>query len=286
MNNSANRDNEISGNTNRNHHKKQDSNVKKWCFTLNNYTKEEYSYIVLQFDTLALKYIIGKEVGECGTPHLQGYVNFHKKARLTALKKLNTRLHWEKARDEANSIIYCAKDNDYILKGIKMYELRKVEPYNGEDLPTKDELYEWQNVLLDILNKPADSRAIFWYWENVGCVGKTMFAKYLGFHHNALICQKGKYSDIMNMAFNHPKLEIMIIDVPRSSGNSVSYNAIETIKSGIIVNTKYETGQKFIKIPHIIIFANFPPDESQLSEDRWNIVNIERKFNENKKREC
>ena len=58
----------------------------------------------------------------------------------------------------------------------------------------------------------------------------------------------------------------------------MSYDAIESIKSGIIFNSKYETGQKMINPPHIIVFSNFLPDVSKLSEDRWNIKLI----NENK----
>ena len=148
--------------------------------------------------------------------------------------------------------------------------------YVGQDLPIKDQLYSWQKDILDVIKLPAHPRTVHWYWEDIGGAGKTDFAKYLGYHHNALLCQKGKYSDIMNAAYNHEDLDIFIIDVPRNSMNKVSYNAIESIKGGIIVNTKYETGQKFIEKPHVFIFANCAPDETQLSADRWNIVRIER----------
>lgn len=42
--------------------------AKHWCFTINNYTVEETTPNPIQFTYL----VIGKEVGENNTPHLQG----------------------------------------------------------------------------------------------------------------------------------------------------------------------------------------------------------------------
>ena len=79
--NRANRDGE-KGNTKLS--PKQDNQAKRWCFTLNNYTEDDLKNLELGFDRD--KFIIGKEVGENGTPHLQGYVNLEVKQRLTELK--------------------------------------------------------------------------------------------------------------------------------------------------------------------------------------------------------
>lgn len=82
--------------------------MRHWCFTLNNYTDEE----VEQFKGFGCRYIVfGFEIGEeCGTPHLQGYIEFEGTKRLSAMKKLNGRANWgirygsrERARD------YCKK---------------------------------------------------------------------------------------------------------------------------------------------------------------------------------
>ena len=48
------------------------------------------------------------EVGESGTPHLQGFVYF-KNARV--MPKWNKRIHWERAKHIAKAIEYCHKED-------------------------------------------------------------------------------------------------------------------------------------------------------------------------------
>lgn len=86
---------------------------KSWCFTLNNYNDDEYNNI-LDWDKNYL--VLGKEVGEEGTPHLQGCITFKKAKRLTALKKLNARIHWEPAKELEAARNYCMKDGDYVIQ--------------------------------------------------------------------------------------------------------------------------------------------------------------------------
>lgn len=85
--------------------------ARSFCFTLNNYTLNEYEEL-LNCDCRYI--IIGKEIGENQTPHLQGYVEFGKPRKLGGLKKINNRCHWEVrfgTRDQARE--YCKKENDY-----------------------------------------------------------------------------------------------------------------------------------------------------------------------------
>lgn len=89
---------------------KQQSACKRWCFTLNNYNNEEISTIIQYFHDNECKYIFGKEQGVEGTPHLQGYLEHSKRTRMTELKKINNRIHWEIARgSKEDNIKYCSK---------------------------------------------------------------------------------------------------------------------------------------------------------------------------------
>ena len=90
--------------------------------------------------------------------------------------------------------------------------------------------------------------------------------------HKVLFCNGGKYTDIMNLVFNQDmdNTNAVFFDIPRSHKGSISYASLESIKNGMVCNTKYETGTKIFNSPHLFIFANFPPEKMEdLSEDRW-----------------
>lgn len=76
-----------------------------WCYTINNYTDDEID----KLKVLTVKmHRCAKEVGENGTPHLQGAITFERTYRMAALKKLFPRAHWKpgKTCDPEN---YCIK---------------------------------------------------------------------------------------------------------------------------------------------------------------------------------
>ncbi|ABI54257.1 replication-associated protein [Finch circovirus] len=94
----------------------RESPCKRWCFTLNNPTEEEIERVKNLSPSEYHYAIVGKEKGEQGTPHLQGFLHLKKKQRLKQMKELIPRAHFERARgsDEDNEQ-YCGKEGDVIL---------------------------------------------------------------------------------------------------------------------------------------------------------------------------
>jgi len=87
-----------------------------WCFTLNNPDNTVDNYEKIQTDAAYL--IVGKEVGEEGTPHHQGYVYFKTKKSLKQMKVYVPRAHWETQKGSFEQAIeYCKKDEDFIEFG-------------------------------------------------------------------------------------------------------------------------------------------------------------------------
>lgn len=92
-----------------------------WCFTLNNPTPAE----ILKIDELSTPerrvdegvffLVYGRELGEAGTPHLQGYIEFRARKRLSAAKKaVGERAHLEPRRGTFwEAYEYCVKDGDF-----------------------------------------------------------------------------------------------------------------------------------------------------------------------------
>ena len=87
---------------------------KHWVFTLNNPPLSDPEYQAI-FQRLPCSYIcFQREVGQQGTPHLQGYLEANKRIRITGLKKFQglQTAHFEKrrgTREEARD--YCLKSD-------------------------------------------------------------------------------------------------------------------------------------------------------------------------------
>jgi len=87
--------------------------ARNWVFTLNNYSVDEKEH--LHGNQSKFKYLIyGEEIGESGTPHLQGFVSFHKKQVLSTVRNIvSPRAHYEIARTIAEAINYCKKEGNF-----------------------------------------------------------------------------------------------------------------------------------------------------------------------------
>jgi len=85
--------------------------MSRCCFTLNNYTEQEY----LALQNLPVKWlIIGKELGENGTPHLQGAFVIGKQVAFSTVKTWPglSRAHLEPMRGTPqDSLAYCSKQD-------------------------------------------------------------------------------------------------------------------------------------------------------------------------------
>lgn len=234
-----------------------------WCGTLHGYEALGMLVIENRLKEICKKYLLGKEMcPTTGRKHLQMFFVCKKAMRLSELK-IPGKPHLEPCRaDEETNVKYCSKDGIVISYGFP------------KPIWTISNLYPWQQEVVDYINTEPDGRTIRWYWEPTGNVGKSALVKYLVVKHKVLFCQGGKESDIMNLVFNQDmdSCNTVIFDIPRAHGGNVSYAALENIKNGLICNTKYETGYKVFNYPHVICFANFPPEkEHLLSADKWDI---------------
>jgi len=248
---------------------KQISPALRWCFTFNNYTDEDYSSIVLILRANCSKWIIGKEVGEEGTPHLQGFLRFKKKQRPLGVFKFTSNIHWEKTKgNDDENISYCSKEGNFEGYGIP----KPIKIINPD--------YFWEQEILKIIETEPDDRTIYWYWSKKGNVGKTAFCKYLTVKHGA-IALSGKGADVRNGIVEYSKSKgetphLVLFPIPRSyNSDYLSYESIENIKDMYFYSGKYEGGMICGNSPHLFIFANDEPNYDKLSEDRWRVVEIE-----------
>lgn len=249
---------------------KRPNSAKHWCFTWNNYPSDWHTNFINcgSNGSMFECFVIQEEVGEQGTPHLQGVVRCFKKHRWAEFH-LPKSIHWEVCKNWTASIQYCSKretrraGTQPFTKGVTLpEEIRLINP-----------TYPWEQDILSILQSEPDDRKIYWIFEPIGGAGKSQFAKYIT-HTFGAIPIGGRATDILYAVAKYPS-KIYYYDMPRShSRNHVSYETLEMVKNGVFLSTKYDCATVVRNAPHIFIFANEPPAIDKLSADRWVIKEI------------
>lgn len=254
---------------------KQGIQYYKWFFTFNNYEEGDVTKIRIVFNRLCKKYIFQEETGEKGTKHLQGSISLKVKARITELKKIDDRIHWETTKNAEAADKYCCKEE---TRSGRVFSHEKKKAFVRSS--SKFDAIEPRKDIISIIEKEPDNRTINWVWSDEGGVGKTSTCAYIEHNYEGVCIVNGKGADIKNQVINHIQagndLDVLIINVPRCNENHVSYAAIEEIKDGLIYSGKYEGGFANVEHPHVIVISNFAPEKWKLSEDRWNVVEIKK----------
>lgn len=131
--------------------------------------------------------------------------------------------------------------------------------------------YTWQRDIVAIVAGPADPRKIYWVYDRVGNRGKTYLAKHLVDKYNAYYTNGGKSVDLTYAYQGQP---VVVFDYVRESKDFVGYGVIEQLKNGILMSTKYESVTKRFPVPHVIVFANFEPEDGKFSQDRLHLFKV------------
>lgn len=267
------------------------SRAKYWTMTLNNPTSDERESVRSLGDdmkSIQMEYmVIGNEVGESGTPHLQGFVAFSVRVRMAHLKqKISNRAHYEVAKFPENAATYCKKEGDFYefgelvlrqgkrsdmdmfkddvkSKGMSIKQLREehsvlIAKYpqfcmqyvqdNNDVLDVEPHvLYGWQESLFQELKLPADPRKIIFCVDLVGNSGKSWFCHYTS----------GILPNVQVLLPGRKAdlcmmvdidARIIFLDATRSKqGEYILYDFLEELKNRYIFSSKYHSTLKCLK---------------------------------------
>lgn len=156
-----------------------------------------------------------------------------------------------------------------------LYKMKPKEPKEVLEL----KLRPWQETLYSDLLKKPDDRKIIWYIDRAGAQGKTQFCSWFRAKHDCIILtQMGGGRDaatiIKGFLDRGWDQKCVLVDLPRKAQFHSIYEPIEMIKNGCMTTVKYEGETLEFSHPHVVVFANFPPDMSAMSRDRWVIRDI------------
>jgi len=255
-----------------------------YCFTLNNYTEEQCQKIQSSILKSCRIGFFNKEVGESGTPHLQGYIEFNTKSRPKAVFN-DDKIHWSKAKGNRDqNFKYCSKDCQEEIENISFcHGFKKKVP-----LRILKELRPWQASMVELIDlefTEMDDRHINWLVDVEGCAGKTQFCKYMTQRRKqTMIVTGGGYKDIACVLkgcqdenkFDLNDETVVIFNIPRDSDDQgmISYKALESLKDGLITSSKYESATFVFNSPVVWVLSNNEPELSKLSKDRWKLWTI------------
>lgn len=289
----------------------------RWCYTLNNYTEED----VARLHNVECRYhCFGKEIGENGTPHLQGFIIFNRSIFFNAAKRLiSERCHLEStvASNEAAST-YCKKEGQYFEKGTFAAQGKRSDWDRYTDwvrelgrLPTERELiqhncslfaryqkkcYAIAKAFLPVPNLINDSaprdgwqqrvsglvqegipapRSIYFVVDPLGSSGKSWMCRWAlsKFPDLVQVLRIGKRDDL-SYCIDETK-KVFLFDVPREQMTYLQYSVLESLKDQMIFSPKYESALKILMHPcQVIVFSNEYPNETQLTADRFEIIEV------------
>jgi hypothetical protein len=211
----------------------------------------------------ALEYVEKEDSRELGPWEMGVQPRMGQRTDLTAtLSVIQSHTSW-------NAVVNDASICDVIASRMNWAQaVFLARPAEVELLP---ELRPWQQVLFDELAGAPDRRKVIWYVDEEGAMGKTVLAKHLIGECDAFYSSGGKVADI---AHAYQGQRIVLFDLTRSMVEHVNYQVMESLKNGIIFSPKYASALKTNPVPHLVVFSNFPPDKTKLSQDRWDVRHL------------
>lgn len=286
-----------------------------WVFTLNNYTDEELVALRKGLSEEKVRYaIFGKEVGESGTPHLQGYISFKKRNSLKGIKEVvGDRAHVDVAKgDEQQNYDYCSKEDpepeqfgvrskmrkrndlDAFKESVKSGERdakklredhtevaarypRFFDAYIKDHTPQPDiEYHPLRDWQQDLYNdlKAKPDKRTITFI--VDSEGNRGKTWFAQYY-----CDLHSDATILEPGKKHDmtyalpdSLRVLFINCTREQCEYLSYSFLESCKDGWVFSPKYESRNKRYSAMHVVVLMNQSPDLEKLSRDRYKIIEL------------
>lgn len=238
---------------------------RSWCFTVNNYTLGDIhncQYLLKD----AVFGLFGEEVGENGTPHLQGYVSLQHPVSMNTLRKIVPRAHWTVALGtDIQNKEYCSKGkNIYMIGAPKVgqgtrTDLKEIaDLIKNKEVTLEDLMFEYPDIYLrysrslekmfNAVMKPRDCPPqVHWRWGKAG-TGKTRYC--IDKHPSHYIKDGTPWWD------NYNQQEAIIID---DFDNNIPYRTLLRILDRYVYQGQVKGSYVQVNSPYIYITCEHPP---------------------------
>jgi len=156
------------------------------------------------------------------------------------------------------------------------------EMYRMKPVERKIETFEpreWQKVVLDTIETKPDDRTVYWVYDPKGGAGKSRLCRHVlvnGIGQMVTRFDGGRNAAQIVKGFIDGGWDgrCLLVDFARDAQEHQIYGPLEEIKNGVMTSTKYEGGTQVWDIGHVIVFANFCPDYTKMTADRWRVMDL------------
>lgn len=251
---------------------------RKWCLTVNNYTEDDCNF----FKDYVAEYIVaGLEVGEKGTPHIQGYFRLKNKKSFSKIKKEFPRAHISIANgNDVENKVYCLKDGKTLTERGSLSEQGKRNDLHG----IKDMIENGESSMRQMIGSVSNLQGIrtaeklliyleparnwecdvYWFWGRSG-TGKSRRA--FETYPDAYICM-----DTIKWWEGYDAHEEVIIDDMRI--DFCSYKQLLRLLDRYAYRVEYKGGSRQLRAKTIVITSCYSPDQlySSSVEDNYQLI--------------
>ncbi|QIR82261.1 replication associated protein [Chicken smacovirus mg2_55] len=211
------------------------------------------------------KWIIGKETGKNGYEHWQIRIETSNDGFFEWCKHHIPSAHIEEAQQGVDECLYERKEGQFWTSSDRPETL----------LQRFGAMRPAQKRALQALQSTNDRQVVVWY-DAGGNVGKSWFCGALWERGLAYVTPptvdtvKGLIQWVASCYMDGGWRPYVIIDVPRSwKWSDQLYCAIESIKDGLIYDTRYHSRMINIRGVKVMCLTNTMPKLDKLSQDRW-----------------
>jgi len=143
--------------------------------------------------------------------------------------------------------------------------------------------HSWSKQLRGELAAKPNPRQIIWVVDTVGNTGKSALCKHLSSTDQQsflVVTRMSQTRSVMTLvtraiAKGEWNKHAVLLDLPRKAARSYSlYETVGMLKDGMITTLGCAGKTLVFDSPHVVVFANFWPDTTQLTGDRWDVREI------------
>lgn len=214
------------------------------------------------------KWVIGRERGKGGYEHWQIRVESSNEEFFEWCRAYIPSAHVEQAEHGVDECLYEQKEGKHVSYADRPQTLQQ----------RYGKLTDVQKRVVKALQGTNDREVMVWY-DQQGKVGKSwlcgaLWERGLAYYTPPTVdTVKGMIQWVASCYTSGGYRPYIIIDIPRSwKWSTQLYTAIESIKDGLVYDTRYRAQLTNIRGVKVLVLTNTLPKLDKLSNDRWRIL--------------